>query len=170
MRRVRWIALVTAIALVAGLQAVPFLGDGDGRRPRTPGSSAPVVMAAPGLRDIARHWARSLIETAVQRGYVHGYPDGTFRPDAPVTRAEALKLVVAAWGLRPDPNGAQPFADLGNHQHQSLAPRLQAPFRLDTVQRADARGRLRQAGQQGFDPEIRAQVLTDFLYGSYSSA
>lgn len=114
MQRARWIALVLAIALVAGLQAVPFLGDGGGRRPGTPGSG-PIVMAAPGLRDIARHWARSLIETAVQRGYVHGYPDGTFRPDAPVTRAEALKLVVAAWGLKPDPKGTQPFADLGGH-------------------------------------------------------
>lgn len=42
------------------------------------------------------HWAADLVSSAAAAGYVNGYPDGTFRPDAPVTRAEALKLVIAA--------------------------------------------------------------------------
>jgi hypothetical protein len=34
-------------------------------------------------------WARQAVGYAVQQGLVHGYADNTFRPDAPITRAEA---------------------------------------------------------------------------------
>jgi hypothetical protein len=43
--------------------------------------------------DIKNHWARDFIEMAVRLGIVSGYGDGTFRPDAPITRAEAVKVV-----------------------------------------------------------------------------
>lgn len=39
---------------------------------------------------------RNVIGTASQLGIVQGYDDGTFRPDAPVTRAEALKMLLNA--------------------------------------------------------------------------
>jgi N-acetylmuramoyl-L-alanine amidase len=42
------------------------------------------------------HWARAVIETAVAQGWVGGYPDGTFRPDEPVTRAQAVSMVARA--------------------------------------------------------------------------
>lgn len=35
------------------------------------------------------YWASGYITAAVNAGYVSGYSDGTFRPDAPITRAEA---------------------------------------------------------------------------------
>lgn len=40
------------------------------------------------------------VETAFLRGVFGGYPDGTFRPNAPVTRAQAAKMLVSArgWG------------------------------------------------------------------------
>ena len=46
--------------------------------------------------DTYRHWGRDIIEEASSRGWVTGYPDGTFRPDAPLTRAEGVALVLAA--------------------------------------------------------------------------
>jgi hypothetical protein len=43
--------------------------------------------------DIAGHWAQAEIEQAAALGWVLGYPDGTFRPDEPVTRAEAMAMI-----------------------------------------------------------------------------
>ena len=43
--------------------------------------------------DIGGHWAQHMIEEFTQRGYLKGYPDGTFGPDYPVTRAEAGAFV-----------------------------------------------------------------------------
>ncbi|HEX8217709.1 MAG TPA: S-layer homology domain-containing protein [Chloroflexia bacterium] len=42
------------------------------------------------------------IETAVRQGLITGYPDGSFKPDAPVSRAQVAKIVVKAlgWGLQ----------------------------------------------------------------------
>lgn len=46
--------------------------------------------------DTSGHWGRDIIEQAFGMGLVTGYPDGTFRPDAPLTRAEGVALVLAA--------------------------------------------------------------------------
>ncbi len=46
--------------------------------------------------DIKGHWAESLIIEAYEQGIIKGYPDGTFRPDAAMTRAEAVALITAA--------------------------------------------------------------------------
>ncbi len=46
--------------------------------------------------DIENHWARDIILSLAKEGVVSGYPDGTFRPDAPITRAEAVALVYKA--------------------------------------------------------------------------
>ena len=43
--------------------------------------------------DINGHWAANDINLAAQLGWVDGYPDGTFKPDNPITRAEAMTLV-----------------------------------------------------------------------------
>jgi hypothetical protein len=43
--------------------------------------------------DISRHWAKADINSAAEIGWVNGYPDGTFRPDQPITRAEFMTLV-----------------------------------------------------------------------------
>ncbi|WP_281888327.1 S-layer homology domain-containing protein [Paenibacillus sp. YYML68] len=45
------------------------------------------------------HWAVNEISGAVSAGIVEGYPDGTFRPDASVTRAEFVKLLSTALKL-----------------------------------------------------------------------
>ena len=43
--------------------------------------------------DIASHWAKNEISAASTNGWITGYPDGTFRPDNKITRAEAMTLV-----------------------------------------------------------------------------
>ncbi|HBC95077.1 MAG TPA: hypothetical protein DCZ10_19840 [Pelotomaculum sp.] len=51
--------------------------------------------AAPGFSDVGKdHWAKSDIDFMVNKKIITGYPDGTFKPDQPVTRAEFTLLLV----------------------------------------------------------------------------
>ena len=59
----------------------------------------------------AGHWAASWVQAAYAAGWVSGYPDGSFRPDAPVTRAEATAVLDKAWGLAPAAVEALSFND-----------------------------------------------------------
>lgn len=43
--------------------------------------------------DIQNHWARAQIERLAALGIIGGYSDGTFRPDNPITRAEAVTII-----------------------------------------------------------------------------
>jgi hypothetical protein len=43
--------------------------------------------------DIDNHWAHDYIIDAVGAGWISGYPDGTFQPDKPITRAEAMTIM-----------------------------------------------------------------------------
>ncbi|NLV76532.1 MAG: S-layer homology domain-containing protein, partial [Tissierellia bacterium] len=39
------------------------------------------------------HWAQDEIDYLLSKGIVSGYPDGTFKPDKPITRAEFIKII-----------------------------------------------------------------------------
>lgn len=44
------------------------------------------------------HWAAAQINTLSEQGVIVGYPDGTFKPDANVTRAEFAAMAIRALG------------------------------------------------------------------------
>ncbi|MDO4269478.1 MAG: S-layer homology domain-containing protein [Eubacteriales bacterium] len=48
--------------------------------------------------DIAGHWAANYISAATAKGYLGGYPDGTFRPNHAINRAEAVTILNAVLG------------------------------------------------------------------------
>lgn len=52
--------------------------------------------------DTAGHWAADAIGRAAAAGWIAGYPDGTFRPNAPITRAEAATIINNMLGRTPD--------------------------------------------------------------------
>lgn len=52
--------------------------------------------------DISGHWARSYINTYAKSGYVSGFPDGTFRPNDQVTRAQFVRIVNNILGVDED--------------------------------------------------------------------
>ena len=67
----------------------------------------PVGLAAPvngekGLSDLEGHWAQKEVEAAVASGWVDGYPDGSFKPEKSITRAEFTKMLLDAIHLTPD--------------------------------------------------------------------
>ena len=51
--------------------------------------------------DISGHWAAEYINRAANAGWINGYPDGSFRPNAYITRAEAMTLVNSMLGRMP---------------------------------------------------------------------
>ncbi len=52
------------------------------------------VFAHP-FADVSGHWAEAEIEKAFESGMVNGDPDGGFRPDDAISRAEFLKMLVS---------------------------------------------------------------------------
>ena len=53
------------------------------------------------LSDIKGNWAQSTIQALAARGIIQGFPDGSFRPDQPVTRAEFAAMISKAFGINP---------------------------------------------------------------------
>ncbi|ULL17941.1 S-layer homology domain-containing protein [Paenibacillus sp. H1-7] len=110
---------------------------------------------ASGLQDITDHWGRTQIEAAVKEGYVDGYPDGTFRPDQQVSRAEFLKLVVDA--LKFAKNGQavewyQPYVDAAVANGLHVADEFPSDRLNDPMTREEmARIAVRATGQANYD-------------------
>ncbi|MBQ8767869.1 MAG: S-layer homology domain-containing protein [Clostridia bacterium] len=58
------------------------------------------VIAEAKFNDISDHWAENVIEKWQDSGYINGYPDGSFKPNNPVTRAELSKILSSAFDLQ----------------------------------------------------------------------
>jgi len=58
-------------------------------------------------------WYASFVKTLTSKSIINGYPDGTFRPDEPITRAELITLVTRFVDVVP-PNANNRFSDLSD--------------------------------------------------------
>lgn len=83
-----FMSVLSAVALIASMQF-------------------PVFAAQSDLSDVKGHWAEQSIEKAIANGWVNGYPDKSFKPDGTITRAEFVKMLMAAIHLTPDSTTAQ---------------------------------------------------------------
>lgn len=52
-----------------------------------------------GVNDINGHWAEKTIKTFIEKGYINGYDDKTFKPNNSITRAEFVKIFNKYFGL-----------------------------------------------------------------------
>lgn len=75
-----------------------------------------VKAPAPAFSDTAGHWAENSIKELVGLGVIGGYPDGTFRPDNKITRAEFATILVKAFKL--EAQKGKVFADTAGHWAQ----------------------------------------------------
>ena len=62
--------------------------------------------------DTQGHWASGYIALAADHGIINGYPNGTFGPNNPLSRAEATALLVRADGRGLTPLQQQRFVDV----------------------------------------------------------
>lgn len=79
-------------------------------------SIAPMAAAqSQSFWDVSKnHWAYDAIHEMAKKGIITGYPDGSFRPNDPVTRAEFAKIMIAASGIpmNSSHNLSQTFEDV----------------------------------------------------------
>jgi len=123
----RMLCITLAIMLIAATVAVALgekptpeqilaehgimVGDGDGNlRSNDPVSRAEMAKMIAVELDLriagtteftdlpADHWAQPYVTAAASLGAISGFPDGSFRPDAPVTYEDAVKMTLAACG------------------------------------------------------------------------
>lgn len=64
-------------------------------------------------------WAKEVITEATAKGYFSGYSDGTFRPNAKLTRMQSASLLVRALDLKSDETS--PFTDIGKYAASTQA-------------------------------------------------
>ncbi|WP_186438394.1 InlB B-repeat-containing protein [Cohnella terricola] len=78
--------------------------------------------------DIAGHWAAASIRQAVGSGIVSGYPDGTFKPNQKVTRAEFAVMLIKALKLKGESETLKfgDEADIQAWARQEVAQAVQA--------------------------------------------
>jgi uncharacterized repeat protein (TIGR02059 family) len=65
------------------------------------------------LSDVEGHWAAPYIKEMYASGVIGGYPDGSFRPDNHISRAEFVTMLVKSYQW--ETAGSKTFADTANH-------------------------------------------------------
>ncbi|MDO5041436.1 MAG: S-layer homology domain-containing protein, partial [Peptoniphilus sp.] len=65
--------------------------------------------------DVRGHWAEDAITDAYLSGLIMGYPDGTFRPDQAITRAEVAKILNALYDRKSDDMSFKDIVENVNH-------------------------------------------------------
>lgn len=70
------------------------------------------------------HWAADYIAIATAQGYFSGYNDGTFRPEAPVTRAELAAVMAKFLSLSSTLGADGHFSDIQGHWAEAAIEQL----------------------------------------------
>ena len=84
--------------------------------------------ARPNFIDVRSGWYNAVINAVVNAGYMKGYPDGTFRPDGKITRAEFAQMIKA---IDKANSGMAPFADVKGHWAQNAIDQAYANGRIN---------------------------------------
>jgi len=124
----------------------------------TAASPSPTPTPEPiGFSDVsADYWAFPFITALVERDIINGFPDGTFRPDAPVTRAEYAAMLEKAFDKPPQK---------ANVNYKDVAADFWA---TDAIQAVSRNGFLAGYPNNVFNPTQqipRAQVLVALVSG-----
>ena len=88
-----------SLVLIAALTMTLFVG-----------VVSPTRAAAAEFSDVNGHWAKNSIVRWMDEDVIHGYPDGTFRPNDKITRAEFATVLKNL--LRLTEQAENPFSDL----------------------------------------------------------
>lgn len=72
-----------------------------------------VSLTDPGsFPDVQNYWAQAYIAALADRNIINGFPDGTFRPDEPVTRAQFATILTKAFPTGGQTQAATSFQDV----------------------------------------------------------
>ncbi|RUS46778.1 S-layer homology domain-containing protein [Cohnella sp. AR92] len=88
----RWTAAILVWTVIGGGLSAYGLVPNSG----TAEAAQATVAAATTFKDIHGHWAEKTINEMMKKGILDGYPDGTFRPDAPVQVDQFIKMLIVS--------------------------------------------------------------------------
>lgn len=71
--------------------------------------------AATQFTDTQNHWAKDYILSFAAKGFIEGYPDGTFRPEQPISRAEFTCILLNSLEITPSGSTVTTFSDTAAH-------------------------------------------------------
>ncbi|BAZ41775.1 hypothetical protein NIES4101_77430 [Calothrix sp. NIES-4101] len=111
-----------------------------------------MVSAPTSFSDIQNHWAQGFIEALAKRSIVTGLPNGTYRPNNSVTRAEYAVILSKAFAKIPQKRQYTPFLDVPSNYWAASA--------IKTVQE---KGFLNGFPDNRFRPENRISRLETIL-------
>lgn len=86
----------------------------------TAGTVAPFIIATPSFAQTtfsdvnSNYWAGEFIQKLSERGVIAGFPDGSFRPEEPVTRAQFAAMIRKAFQKAPKREATR-FNDVANN-------------------------------------------------------
>lgn len=86
----------------------------------------PIFGSTP-VNDYSSHWANETIQSSFASGITKGYPDGSFKPDKAITRAEFFSLI----------NNAFKFTSVSDAPYTDVAGNA---WYVSVIQKADAAG------------------------------
>lgn len=111
-------------------------------------SSAPVE-----FRDTSSNWAAGYIGALAEKGIVTGYADGSFKPNATISRAEMVAIISRVMNLSVLSSGAQTSYTDVSSEH----------WAADAIQQASSAGLVQGVSATSFAPNsktTRAQAVT----------
>ena len=152
---------------VPGTEAAPIGGELPilPSQPLEPALESPAALPIPTVpKDFPDvpddYWAMEFIDALSARGLLSGFPDGTFRPDKPVTRAELAAQIAKVFPLE-DRGNALDFSDLPENYWAN-----------SVIQETVAAGFMRGYPQETFKPDqavTRLQVFVAIVSGLKST-
>lgn len=74
------------------------------------GTASAIPAEQPRFQDIKGHWAEQTINRLVDDGILDGFPDGTFRPNDPVTADQFVKMLLMSYSQQ-YPNGERKWTN-----------------------------------------------------------
>jgi len=79
----------------------------------------------PGFTDVSTsNEYYGAIAALANAGIINGYPDGTFKPNAPIQRNHMGKILALAFGLKASPTATTPFTDLNHQEYEGYIKAL----------------------------------------------
>jgi uncharacterized lipoprotein YddW (UPF0748 family) len=123
------------------------------------GSETAPPPETPRFSDLEGHWAAADIGAMAGLGFVKGYPEGDFKPDAPIKRADFVLMMMNMLPYDASGKDAAPFLD--------MAPDA---YYLEAVRDARRMGIVTGAGDDMFFPEdeITRQDMMTIAYRAFT--
>ncbi len=105
--------------------------------------------------DVKEEWFAPYVCYAKEKGWVGGYPDGTFKPAKTVNKVEAIKMLVNSQGyITPASIDTQSFSDVDNNHWY-------APY----ITAAKEKGLLEESGNiYGVNDEMKRAAISENIY------